>query len=99
MVDAFAIQKDFEVVGSDGDPIGLVDHLDGAEVKLQRKDGESGGRHHWIPVDWVEKVEVQNFRVLLSVPGDEAQSGWREEEPRESVDDRGAASGGAPIPG
>lgn len=99
MVDAFAIQEDFEVVGSDGDPIGLVDGLDGAEVKLQRRDGKSGGRHHWIPVDWVDKVEVQNMRVLLNVAGDEAQSRWREEAPREGGEDRDGASGGATTAG
>jgi hypothetical protein len=79
MADAFAIQENFEVVGSDGDPVGLVDHLDGGEIKLKRKDGESGGRHHWISVGLLDKVEAQNMRVLLKVTGDEAQSGWRED--------------------
>jgi len=79
MVDAFAIQENFEVVGSDGDPIGLVDGVDGAEIRLNRKDGESGGKHHWIPLDWVDKVVVQDMRVTLNVTGDDAQSRWREE--------------------
>ena len=87
MVDAFTIQENFEVVGSDGDPVGVVDHLDGGEVKLNRKDGESGGKHHWIPLDWVEKVEVQNMRVLLNVTGDDAQSRWREEAGETSAND------------
>ena len=92
MVDAFAIQEDFEVVGSDGDPIGLVDHLDDDGIKLKWKDGESGGKHHWIPVDWVEKVVVQDMRVTLNLTGDEAQSRWREETGRTSGEGAGASS-------
>ena len=93
MSDAFAIQENFEVVGSDGDPIGLVDHLDQAEIKLKRKDGESGGVHHWIPLDLVDKVEVQNMRVLLNVSGDEAQSRWREERDRRGFGEADGARG------
>jgi hypothetical protein len=93
MVDAFAIQEDFEVVGSDGDPIGLVDHLDDDGIKLKRKDGESGGKHHWIPVDWVDKVVVQDMRVTLNLTGDDAQSRWREER-----GGREATGGASPHP-
>lgn len=76
-VDAFAIGEDFEVVGSDGDPIGLVDGLsDDGGVKLKKEDGESGGVHHVIPLDWIEKVVVQDRRVTLSLAGDEAQRRW-----------------------
>ncbi len=88
MVDAFAIQENFEVVGSDGDPIGLVDHLDDDGIKLKWKDGESGGKHHWIPVDWVDNVVVQDMRVTLNITGDDAQSRWREETGRREDTDR-----------
>lgn len=76
-VDAFAIGEDFEVVGSDGDPIGLVDGIEGGEIKLKKDDGESDGRHHFIPLETVEKVVVQDMRVTLNITGDEAQALWR----------------------
>jgi hypothetical protein len=86
MVDAFSIGRNFEVIGSDGDPIGLVDELDSdGEVRLQNSDGEAGGKRHWIPLDWVTKVEASDMRILLNLTGDEAQSRWREE----SNDDEG----------
>lgn len=77
-VDAFAIGEDFEVVGSDGDPIGLVDGVEEQGVKLKKDDAESGGKHHYIPLDIVTKVEVQNRRVHLNLTGDEAQALWEE---------------------
>jgi hypothetical protein len=77
MVDAFAIQENFEVVGSDGDRVGMVDALEGAEIRLSKRDGESGGRSHYLPVDVVERVESAEMRVYLNLTGDEAQALWR----------------------
>ena len=77
-VDAFAIAEDFEVVGSDGDPIGLVDGVEEQGVKLKKDDQEAGGKHHYIPLDIITKVEVQNRRVHLNLTGDEAQALWEE---------------------
>lgn len=36
--------------------VATVDHLDGSTIKLNRKDSNDGS-HHWIPLDWVDKVE------------------------------------------
>lgn len=76
------IQDDMEVVGSDGQRIGRVDHLDaGNAIKLAKEDPDSGGKHHWIPTDWVDDVEGD--RVRLSKPRDEVRNQWREEGPGE----------------
>ena len=79
MVDAFAIQENFEVIGSDGDPIGLVDHLDDDGIKLKWKDGESGGKHHWIPVDWVERTDDK--AVYLNKTPEEFRAQMRDTDP------------------
>jgi hypothetical protein len=78
MADAFAIAEDMEVVGSDGQYVGRVDHLQEADIKLVRKDAEGGGRHHLIPVSWVDRVELQELRVWLDRPRDAAEAEWRE---------------------
>jgi hypothetical protein len=39
--------------------VGTVDHLDGEKyIKLTKKDS-TDGRHHWIPVNWVESINEQ----------------------------------------
>ena len=73
--DAASLQgaKDKEVVGSDGQHVGVVDHVDGPTIKLKRMDPASGGSHHLIPTDWVQAVDG---KVMLKVTAAEAQSRW-----------------------
>ena len=73
--DAASLQgaKDKEVVGSDGQHVGVVDHVDGPTIKLKRMDPASGGSHHLIPTDWVQAVDG---KVMLKVTAVEAQSRW-----------------------
>jgi hypothetical protein len=68
------IREHMEVVDSDGEHVGTVDHLEGdATIKLTR--GDSGdGMHHFIPVDWVESVDDV---VHLSKPADEVMRQWK----------------------
>ena len=62
------IREHMEVVGSDGNHIGTVDHLEGEDrIKLTRDDS-ADGQHHYIPTSWVEKVDET---VHLSMPADE----------------------------
>ena len=84
MVDLTAIREDMEVVGSDGRHVGAVDHvLDQGEIQLNRRDSEAeaeaGGHahHHYIPTDWVARVDANANRVELNLPKDEAVSRWR----------------------
>ena len=66
MVQASDIRAHMQVVGSDGVPVGTVDHMDGPDqINLARRDQEDG-RHHFIPLAMVARVDD---RVHLSVAG------------------------------
>ena len=67
------IRDDMDVVGSDGGHVGTVDHLDGSKIKLKKNDSVSGGRHHFVPVDWIKSVEG---KVMLQIPAAEAMNRW-----------------------
>lgn len=74
-VDTSQIQEHMEVVGSDGQHVGFVDHVEGAQIKLARQDPAAGGQHHYIPVAQVERVVVR-----LSQPAEEARRQWGAEQ-------------------
>lgn len=75
MVDVQHIKEHMEVCGSDGGHVGVVDRLFGAKkIKLTKSDPESGGEHHIIPVDWVEKVDD---KVRLKKPAKDAMAQWQ----------------------
>jgi hypothetical protein len=64
MFDKWQIKEHMEVMDSSGAPIGAVDHLEGDIIQLTRKDS-SDGRHHFLDVDCVDRIE--NDRVYLKV--------------------------------
>jgi len=69
------IREHMEVLGSDGKHIGTVDHVEGeAQIKLAKKDVSAGGKHHLIPLDWVDHVDNS---VHLKKTSQEAIVGWR----------------------
>jgi hypothetical protein len=58
MIDASKIQEHMEVIGSDGEHVGTVDHLEGQDqIKLTKNDPAAGGQHHLIPLAWVDHVD------------------------------------------
>ncbi len=69
------IREHMKVVGSDRQPVGTVDHVDGDRIKLRRSDPQADGRHHYIPGDWVERVDGDE--VCLRQSAQEARSQWR----------------------
>jgi len=71
--DISSIHEHMEVVGSDGQHVGTVDHIDGSRIKLTKSDRASGGRHHMIPTDWVQSADGT---VRLNKPAQEAISEW-----------------------
>ena len=74
MIDANDIKEHMEVVGSDGDHVGTVDHCEGPNIiKLTKNDPSAGGEHHYIPLAWVASIDQQ---VHLAHPGSEARSRW-----------------------
>ena len=69
------IREHMEVLSSDGKHIGTVDHLEGeGQIKLAKKDVSAGGKHHLIPLEWVDHVDRS---VHLKKTSQEAIVGWR----------------------
>jgi hypothetical protein len=74
MTNASTIREHMKVVGSCGNELGTVDHLDGNSIKLTRNDPKANGQHHWIPIDWVESVGQE---VRLNKNCGEATRDWQ----------------------
>ena len=70
-----SIREHMKVIGSDRKPVGTVDHLEGDRIKLAKNDPLSGGQHHYIPTDWVERVEGD--QVCLRQNAQEACQQWQ----------------------
>ena len=69
------IREHMEVVGSDGKHVGTVDHLEGGRVKLTKSDPNADGKHHYLSIDQVDRVE--KGRVCLNLPCDKAMQAWQ----------------------
>ncbi len=67
------VLEDLEVVGSDGQHVGVVDHVEGSMIKLKKTDPAAGGQHHLIPMAWVRTADRT---VTLTVAAAEAKSRW-----------------------
>jgi hypothetical protein len=75
MVRVQDIKEHMEVIGADGEHVGKVDHLDGTDkIKLAKDDPKSGGKHHFIPVGWVERVDAH---VHLNKPAKDVTTQWQ----------------------
>jgi hypothetical protein len=66
------IREHMDVVGSCGNTIGKVDHVYNGTIKLTKNDSPDG-RHHLIPMGWVERVDD---RVYLNKSCSEAEREW-----------------------
>ena len=64
------IRAHMPVVCSEGGQFATVDHMDGNSIKLTRDDQ---GQHHWIPVDWITRVDQH---VHVDRPGNQAMKDW-----------------------
>ena len=69
------IREHMKVIGSDRQPVGTVDKVEGDRIKLARNDPQSGGQHHYIPADWVESV--QGSEVCLRQKAQDARQQWQ----------------------
>jgi hypothetical protein len=75
MLNTAQIREHMEVFGADGVHVGVVDHMEGAsQIKLTRSDPLSEGKHHFIPVDWVERVDS---KVHLKKNSTEVMALWK----------------------
>jgi hypothetical protein len=62
------------VLSSCGCRIGVVDRVDGDEIRLSKNEPQSGGRHHLIPTEWVKDVDEN---VHLNKDAEEAMREWK----------------------
>ena len=60
-----SIEEHMEVVGSCGNRVGTVDHVEGERIKLTRDDHADGVDHHYLPLSAVDGV--QDGRVVLTM--------------------------------
>jgi hypothetical protein len=67
------IREHMDVMGSCGNKLGRVDHVEADSIKLTKNDSPDG-MHHFIPLSWVQKVDD---RVHLSKNCGEAAREWR----------------------
>jgi hypothetical protein len=76
MASGMQLKEHMEVVGSDGKHVGIVDRLEGdGRIKLAKTDPKAGGKHHFIPRDWVERIGAH---VHLSKTSRDAMNQWQE---------------------
>ena len=62
-MDVSNIREHMKVIGSDQQPVGTIDHIEGNRIKLAKNDPQAGGQHHYIPADWVERIDGEEVRL------------------------------------
>ena len=67
------IRERMDVIGSCGNKLGVVDHVNGGQIKLTKKDSPDG-QHHLIPTSWVARVDEH---VHLSKNCGQAKQEWQ----------------------
>ena len=72
-----SVKEHQEVVGSDGEHVGTVDHVRNDAILLAKSDPDAGGRHHSIPSSWIQSVDD---KVTISRTAAQAKQHWRDEE-------------------
>jgi hypothetical protein len=66
------IQEHMSIVGSCGNPVGTVDHVQGDHIKLTRSSDPHGqGHHHFLPLSHVKSVD--EGKVVLNMNSEEAK--------------------------
>jgi hypothetical protein len=86
------IREHMEVVGSDGQHVGTVDHMDDqGRIKLTKSDS-SDGQHHYLDMDLVDHVDQH---VHLSVSAEEAKEEWSDDSLDLDEDDTAATADAA----
>lgn len=76
------VSEHMEVIGSDGEHVGTVDHVRGDRILLTKRDQDAGGHHHSIPSSWVRSVDD---KVTLAKTADQARTVWRDEDAQSAL--------------
>ena len=72
--DTALITGHMEVISSDDRHVGKVDHVLGTEIELAKWDIAGLGKHHMIPLSWVDWVDD---KVHLNKNCGEAERDWQ----------------------
>jgi hypothetical protein len=69
------IKSHAEVVGSDLQHVGKIDHMAEAnQLKLVKNDPQAGNTHHLMPTDWIASID--SGQVVLNKTAAEVQKHW-----------------------
>jgi hypothetical protein len=71
------IKEHMDVIASDGNRIGRVDHVKGEQIELAKLDLETGFKHRMIPTSWVDHVDAH---VHLNLTEDQAKDQWTDKQ-------------------
>ena len=75
-IDINDIKPHTEVLGSDQQHVGTVDHIQGSDqIKLAKHDSNSDNNHHYIPLSWVDSIDGE--QVILNKTAAEAKQQWQ----------------------
>lgn len=83
------VQEHMQIVGSDGQPVAVVDKVEGDRIKLTRNSTD--GEHHSIEGDQVESVT--GGIVRLKVTAAEAKRAWSGGSSVDAIASAGMGSG------
>jgi hypothetical protein len=73
MIQTEQIRTHMQVVGNDGELVGMVDSVEADELRLT-KTSAPDGKHHFLPLETVEFVDD---RVHLNRTSNRAMAEWR----------------------
>ena len=54
---ASQIKEHMDVISSDRKTVGKVDHMDGTDKIKLTKTSSPDGKHHFVPLSWVDHVD------------------------------------------
>ena len=77
------IRDHMAIYAACGTRVGIVDAVEGEQIKLTRDDPQAGGKHHFIPLSWVAGVDQQ---VTLDKDVEQVMREWTTEPPAGAVE-------------
>ena len=74
MINTEQIREHMEVRGADNVHVGVVDRVEGNEIKLSKSDPLAEGAHRFVPLEWVDRVDAH---VHLNKDSSELLAMWK----------------------
>jgi hypothetical protein len=65
------LREHMPVISSEDEELGLVDRIEGDEIKLTK---DMSGQHHYIPAEWV--TDIDDDEVHIDRSGREVMQEW-----------------------